>query len=67
MTAICVLMFDAAYAVLLSLEFAAADALALIEPADFAMSMICLALVCCVLIRFSYEAGLKLVLDRNFT
>lgn len=64
MTAITALIVDAFYALSLLLETGHADGLREIEPLVFGLSIVILAGVSCIVLRFSYEAGLKLVLDR---
>ncbi|WP_298844298.1 ABZJ_00895 family protein [uncultured Roseobacter sp.] len=65
MTAMAVLILDAIYAFFRIFSPAHVAALGQIEPMNFAVALIALAIVACIAVRFSYETGLKLVLDRH--
>ncbi|WP_300033730.1 ABZJ_00895 family protein [uncultured Roseobacter sp.] len=64
MTAMSVLVLDAIYAVFRIFSPSHIASLSQIDPVNFAFALIGLSVATCVAVRFSYEAGLKLVLDR---
>ncbi|WP_436398637.1 ABZJ_00895 family protein [Roseobacter sp. S98] len=64
MTAMAVLVLDAIYALFRIFSPHHVAVLGQIEPMNFALALVALAVVACIAVRFSYEAGLKIVLDR---